>query len=272
MTLQEISSFLNQSLRFKLNEAQIILLINETHKLACDQDILTFKFWDNFLTTHQELLFKDTGYTDAVLADIGTEVSSSSGQTGTLISFDNTTRIWVVETIEVFVAGDTVTAGVTGTGDLLTGETFQQGHLGPYAWPTTPPVRSMNGVSNVTDQQIFGQRKDFILPDEGLNISNNSFRLRDDYGIIFDEFNPRNFYLPARNDEFAGTLTLINRPGLGETPRWVYFRQPEVITDIIADDSKVLIPETYHMNWVQCLIEALGFLRIRHSLQEGKSF
>ncbi len=258
MTLQEISSFLNQSLRFKLNEAQIILLLNQTHKLACDQDILTFRFWDNFLTTHQEILFDSVGYVNAIAGDIGLAVvGTNSGSTGTLISFDNTERIWVIETTEVFEGGEpiTITTG-TGAGSLITDSTFQQGHLGPYDWPISPPVRSMNGVSNVTDQQIFGQRKDFILPDEGLNISNNSFRLRDDYGIIFDEFNERNFYLPARIDQFARTLTLINRPGLDETPRWIYFRQPETITDILTDDSNVLIPETYHMNWVQCLIEA----------------
>lgn len=258
MTLQEISSWLNQALRFKLNEAQITLLLNETHKLACDQNVLTFKYWDNYLTTYQELILVSAGYTSVIASDIGkTVVGGSSGSTGTLISYDNSTYTWVIDTTEAFEEGEavTITAGV-GAGDLVTGDIYQQGHLGPYDWPTSPPVRKMNGVSNVSDGQIFGRTVDYILPDGSVNIDNQSLRTIDDYGLIFNQYNDRYFYLPARIDVFARTLTLINRPGLEESPRWVYFRQPETITDISADDNKVLIPETFHTNWVQCLIEA----------------
>lgn len=258
MTLQEISSWLNQALRFKLSEAQIILLLNETHKLACDQNILTFQYWDNKLTTYQELLFDSAGYVSAIASDVGLGVTGgTSGSTGTLISFDNTERIWVIETSNSFQAGETITVDAgTGTGALLTDDIFQQGHLGPYDWPTSPPVRKMNGLSNVTDGQIFGRRVDTVLPDGSVNVDNQSFRTIDDYGLIFNQFNERNFYIPARVDQFARTITLISRPGIGETPRWIYYRQPETITDILADDSKVLIPETYHTNWVQALIES----------------
>ncbi len=258
MTLQEISSWLNQALRFKLNESQITLLLNETHKLACDQNVLAFTYWDNYLTAYQEIHFATAGYTPAITTDVGKAVVGAiSGSTGTLISYNNTTLIWVLETEDEFIEGEgiTITAG-TGAGDLTSGSIYQQGYLGPYDWPTSPPVRKMNGVSNVTDGQIFGRNVDYVLPDGSVNQDNLSLRTIDDYGLIFNQYNERYFYLPARVDVFARTLTLINRPGLGVTPRWVYYRQPEPITDIMADDDKVLIPETYHTNWVQCLIEA----------------
>lgn len=258
MTLQEISSWLNQALRFKLNEAQITLLLNETHKLACDQNVLTFTYWDNYLTTYQELILDSSGYTNAVPGDVGLPVvGGASSSTGTLISYDNSTYTWVISTEDSFQEGEAVAiTGGTGAGNLTSGSTFQQGHLGPYAWPTSPPVRKMNGVSSVSDGQIFGKEADIIYPDGTYNPDHISLRTTDDYGLIFNQFNERYFYLPARIDVFARTLTLINRPSLGVTPRWVYYRQPETITDITADDDKVLIPETYHTNWVQCLIEA----------------
>lgn len=258
MTLQEISSWLNQSLRFKLNEAQITIILNETHKLACDQNVLAFQYWDNFLTTYQEILFDSVGYTPADPTDIGkTAVGGSSGSTGIIISFDNATFTWVIDTNSPFLEGEpiTVTTGI-GAGNLVSGDIYQQGYLGPYAFPASPPVRKMTGVSNVSDGQIFGEPFNFVLPYGTEQQNNNlSLRTRDDYGLIFSQYNQRNFYIPARIDNFAKTLTLINRPALKITPRWVYFRAPEKITDILNDDDKVLIPETYHMNWVQCLIE-----------------
>lgn len=255
MTLQEISSWLNQSLRFKLSEAQIILLLNETHKLACDQNILRFMYWDNFLTTFQELTFIEAGYVSSGAGGIGLPlVGLTSGAQGVAVSFDNDLRVWTVETSDQFEAGETIDLIGSGAGGVLeTDGVFQQGSLGPYDWPTSPPVRHMNGLSNVTDGQIFGQSTDFILPEGS---GNSSPLTRDDYGLIFSQTSGRNFYLPSRVDEFARTITLINRPGPGVNPRWVYFRSPEVITDLILDNPKVLIPDTYHMNWIQCLIEA----------------
>ena len=104
--------------------------------------------------------------------------------------------------------------------------------VGPYAFPTTVPVRKMIGVTAVTDADIFGTTTRYVSD-------------LDDYGMDLNIANERRFYEPGRIDAFARTFTFINDP---ETTanyyRWVYYRRPGNITSL--GSTTLIIPEEYH--------------------------
>ena len=241
MTLQQIMSFINQNVRFKLRTEQIIVIIDSVQKLAFDNDMVPFKYWDATQQIYLQIEFASAGYTNAVAGDIGLAVvGGTSGTSGTLISYDNTTRVWVVDAgdDDDYTAGEaiTITAG-TGAGDLLAAD-HQSQYRGPYAFPTDVPVRKMIGMTTYTDPQRFGTEP-FI----------------NDYGFGKYRYNERQFYQPATIDIFGKTLTLVNEPGRVDTYRWVYFRNSETITDITADDDLLLIPDAFHPNFLQACIK-----------------
>jgi hypothetical protein len=247
VTLLEIASFINQNTRFKLTEAQILILVDNVQKLAFDHDMIGFKYWEATQQIYVEISFQ-AGSTDPVASDIGKAVvGGTSGTSGTLISYNTTTDKWVVDVGNTanYTDGEviTITAG-TGTGTLLAADA-QVNFKGPYAFPTTVPVRKMIGMTTNTDPRIFGTEAVYL---DDLN----------DYGLVLNEYDERKFYKKARVDIFAKTMTLINEPNRDtDTYRWVYFRKPETITDLSADDSKMLIPEEFHMNFVQaCIAQA----------------
>lgn len=68
------------------------------------------------------------GYVSCVLTDIGKPVVGSvSGHTGTLINYDNTTRIWTVQTAQTYIATDVLSiTGGTGAGTVTTVTTIAQ--------------------------------------------------------------------------------------------------------------------------------------------------
>jgi len=248
MTLQEIASFINQNGRFKLISDQLVLLIDSVQKLAFDYDMQGFKFWDNTQQIYVEIEFASAGYTNAITGDVGKAVvGGTSATSGTLISFNNTTRKWVVDIGSTlnYTAGEaiTITTG-TGAGTLLAIDA-QVNFKGPYSWGSLSPVaRKMIGMTTFTDPRIFGTEAVF---EDDLN----------DFGLVFDDFDERRFFRNARLDIFAKTLTFINEPNrTDDVHRWVYFRKPDTITDLLAaSDSKMIIPEEYHMNLIQACIE-----------------
>jgi hypothetical protein len=256
MNLQEIASFINQNTRFKLVPDQIVLIIDSVQKLAFDNDMVPFKYWDATQQIYIEIEFASAGYTDAVVTDIGLPVVGAvSGTTGTLISYDNTTRKWVVDAgdDDDYTAGEAITiTGGTGAGDLLAVD-HQANYKGPYAFPTAVPVRKMIGMTTYQDTRIFGV--EVVYAHEVY-----------DYGLWLNQFNERTFYKSARIDPFAKTLTLIDEPGRVDTYRWVYFRNPETITDLDNDDDKLLIPDAFHMNLIQACISQANV-----STEDGES-
>lgn len=248
MTLREISSWINRNSRYKLAPDQIVLIIDMVNKLAVDQDMGAFKYWDNELTVWSEITLDSSGYTNCIASDIGKAVVGGvSGTTGLLKAYNNTTRKWAVATTDDFTAEEaiTITAG-TGAGDLED-EDYQEGYKGPYAFPTSPPVRKMVGITTFSDPRLFGTQYTYLSE-------------RDDYGVILPEYDERKFYSPARIDRFAQTYTFISAPSLDSdttTYRWVYFRGADDITDLDADDANLMVEDLFHMEFVQACI-AMG--------------
>ena len=75
------------------------------------------------------LTLMSTGYTDAIVGDIGKTVVSGA-KSGTLVSYDNAVYEWVITTTDTFVFGNavTITAGTgAGTAETFTTETVTFG-------------------------------------------------------------------------------------------------------------------------------------------------
>jgi hypothetical protein len=232
MTLQEIASFIQNTIRYKLSPEQVILIIDATQKLAFDNDSKMFLVWSTF-TPYFEIVFNSSGYSNAVDGDIGkTIVGADSGATGTVISYNNTTRTVVVNiTNGIEFTPDEQATIQTGSGEG-TVDTFQ-GHLGPYSAPTSPPTRKIWGITRETDNRIFGN-------DE-----------TNDYDFASNNFDSSTFFEQAREDNLNRTITLIQRPTMNAVYRWVYYRDAETITDTLtASDSKLLVPSRYHLQFI----------------------
>lgn len=239
MTLAQISSFVSAAIRNKLATAQIVLIMDAVQRLAFDENMKAFQVWDEVLTTYDVLTFGAT-YTNAVAGDLGkTVVGTTSGAEGTLISYDNTAKEWVISTTEDFTDGEAVTI-TTGTGAGTTDADYPQaGYVGPYAFPTTPAVRKFLGVTAVTDRAILGI--DPVYTSDA-----------DDYGLYLDTFMASRMFKPGRADEVGLTFTFAESPTHGTTYRWIYWREAPSIAGIAAgDNANLLIPARYHFNFVQ---------------------
>jgi hypothetical protein len=242
MTLVQVSSFINQAIRSKLTTDQIVLIMDAVQKLGFDENMQAFQVWTEDLTTYDTLSFAASGYTNAISGDIGkTVVGATSGATGTLIAYDNTAMTWRVSTADDFFASEAISI-TTGTGaGALAAADWQLGYVGPYAFPTDPPVRKMWGVTSVTDRAIFGVDPVYIAD-------------ADDYGAVLDTYMDSRLLKPGRADDLGETFTFANSPSHANTYRWVYWRDAPDIADT-SSDSSFLIPDRYHFNFVQACVK-----------------
>ena len=247
MTLQEMSSFIQNALRYKMSTAQVILLIDAVQKIAFDEDQNIFKIWSSF-TPQFTLTFSSGGYTSAVAGDVGKTVTDGTA-TGVLISYDNTARTWNItssnDTAFTDSAAVTITAG-TGAGTLASSSSFV-GYKGPYDAPTSPPCRKIWGVTRETDARIYG----------------NDGTITTDYDFSSDFYDPSRLFEQARVDNINSQITLIQAPTLNSVYRWVYWRQAPTITGIDSgDDASMLIPSTYHFQFINaCLLQSNIIIR-----------
>lgn len=245
MLLADAAAMINRAIRFKLHPANIIVLMDAAQRYAFDCDLEQFKYWGETLTPKYYIEFLSTGYTNAIAGDIGkTVVGGTSGATGTLVSYNNTTRKWLLTTSSDFTNGEaiTITTG-TGAGTLIaTGA--QTGYTGPYTYPTTVPVRKMWGVTAETDLRIFNADTTEQYP-------------MNDFDFIPRVYDPHKLLQPGRKSDIDGTFTFISEPALPASEvvyRWVYWRNPPTISDTTTA-STFIIPAAYHMNFVNAAIK-----------------
>lgn len=249
MLKAQILSWINQAIRFKLHPDQIILIMDAAQRMAFDHNCHAFLVWTESFTPYALLSFT-SGYTNAVTADVGkTVVGGTSGATGLLVSYDNDAETWVVDLTDdaiPFEDGEAVTI-TTGTGAGTLGATDGEGvsgYLGPYAAPTDPPCRKIWGITTETDGRFFGTDESLRTP-------------MDDFDFVGRTFNPKNVFKPGREDNLNKTFTFAQAPTIGVTYRWVYWRDAPTIStsDDMADETKILIPAAFHMNYVNACIK-----------------
>lgn len=245
MLLADAAAMINRALRFKLHPANIIVLMDAAQRYAFDIDLQQFLYWGATLSPKYYLEFLSTGYTSAVVGDVGdTVVGGTSGATGTLDSYDNTTRKWLLTTTDDFTDGEAITiTGGTGAGTLIASGA-QTGYKGPYTYPTTVPVRKLWGVTAETDLRIFGADTTEQYP-------------MDDFDFVPLTYDPTKLFQMGRKDDIGATFTFINEPALPASEveyRWVYWRNPPTITDT-STASTFIIPAAYHMHFVNAAIK-----------------
>jgi len=245
MLLADASAMINRAIRFKLHPANIIVLMDAAQRMAFDIDLQQFLYWGATLTPKYYLEFLSSGYTNAVVGDVGdTVVGGTSGATGTLDSYDNTTRKWLLATSDDWTDGEAVTiTGGTGAGTLIA-SSAQTGYKGPYTYPTTVPVRKLWGVTAETDLRIFGADTTSQYP-------------MDDFDFVPLTYDPTKLFQMGRKDDIGATFTFINEPALPASEivyRWVYWRNPPTIADT-STASTFIIPAAYHMNFVNAAIK-----------------
>lgn len=234
----------NRALRFQLHPANIIVLLDSAQRYAYDYDAPAFLYWSETLTPKYYIEFLSAGYTSAIAGDITkTVVGATSGATGTLVSYNNTTRKWLLTTSDTWTDGEavTITTG-TGAGSLIAAAA-QTGYVGSYAYPTTVPVRKLWGVTAEPDTRIFGSDTTTTFP-------------MNDFDFVPRTYNPKQIFKPGRKDDIGATFTFIDSPALPSTTnsyRWVYWRNPPAITDLTTA-STLTLPATYHMNLVNAAI------------------
>lgn len=245
MLLADISAQINRSLRFGLHPANIIVLMDAAQRYAFDYDSPAFLVWTATLTPKYYIEFLSAGYTSAIVGDIGkTVVGATSGATGTLVSYNNTTRKWLLTTSSTWTNGEavTITTG-TGAGSLIA-TAAQTGYTGSYAYPTTIPVRKLWGVTAETDVRIFGTDTTTQFP-------------MNDFDFAPRTFDPKQLLKPGRKDDLGQTFTFIDSPALPSTNavyRWVYWRAAPTISDLTTE-ATLLLPATYHMNLINAAIK-----------------
>jgi len=247
MTLEEISSLMSRATRFKVGPEELVLSCDSVQKLAFSENLIAFREYETNMTIYMEIEFLSAGYTSAVIGDIGKAVvGGTSATSGTLISYNNTTRKWVINlaAADDYTASEaiTITTG-TGAGTLLATE-FQIGFKGPYDYPTSPPVRKMHGITTNTDARIYGT--DIVYTDD-----------QNDYGLYLEDYNERKFYKAGRINEIDQEYTFTTSPNRTDTFRWFYWFKPTTISDLTtgaAGDGALAIPDTYHGNYAQACI------------------
>lgn len=235
----------NRAVRFKLHPAQVLILMDAAQRYAFDYDCPAFLYWGETLTPKYYIEFLSSGYTSAISGDIGkTVVGGTSGATGTLVSYNNTTRKWLLTTSSTWTNGEAVTI-TTGTGaGTLIAAAAQTGYVGSYAYPTTIPVRKLWGVTAEPDTRIFGSDPTITFP-------------MNDFDFVPLTFDKTALFKPGRKDDIGQTFTFIDSPALPSTTnsyRWVYWRNPPAITST-SDETKLLIPYTYHLNYINACIK-----------------
>lgn len=246
MTISEIVTACQAAYgaRFQVSETIILQFINTIQQIAFNRDLDAFLWYGDYLTVYQEITLESGGYTNCVAADIGKEVTDGTG-TGTLISYDNTKRKWVVDTSDTLTGALTITTGV-GAGTL----SAQVVSKGPYSWASLAPnlgsltpfttsagVRRMMGVTRITDPQFFGNPVTSVIYD---------------YGFSVNSVDRRSIYENVRKNDMFKTISFIDEPATeAETYRWVYYMRPPTISaKTTADDANLLIPEEFHQTLV----------------------
>ena len=255
MNLTEVASLINQNLRFKVETDQMSKIIDVAQKLAFNTDLELFKVYKT-ITLYTEVPVLESGFT-VVEDDIGTTVTqATSGFTGTLRGYfnDSTNSRWSL-VIERDNSSDdwnaanyaiTNTLSLAATSDSTKDQADATDFQGPYPFPTSPPVRKMWGITTVTDEQIFGSQYIYVSD-------------RDDYGLLLSDFDERRFLQPARVDPFKGWITIKQNVSIDADDnkyRFVYWRNPETITDFTSDNDKFLIPDAFQMEFVELCVLA----------------
>lgn len=247
MTLQEIQNLAHAEYgnRYQITPAQFLRYFNIVQAMAFDQDLEAFKDYSNTLTILTQLNV-DTFSAAPVAGDIGkTVVGTTSGNTGTLVYYENGARTILAVELDGddFEDGEafTITTG-TGAGTLESTDAVET-YKGPYDFPSDPLCRKLLGVTRLTDAQLFGVETTTTGDDYGLVTSANLEKIWE-RGRVSMRGSTR-------------TFTFIEEPEIDTDDaiyRWVYFIRPPVITTVSSDTNFWIHLEHHWLTFYQAVI------------------
>jgi hypothetical protein len=241
--------------RYLIDRTTILLYHNIIQKEAYNRDLGAFLVWDNTILVKREMTFSSTGYTSAISGDITkTVVGDDSGATGTLVSYNNTTRVWIVTPVSgTFTATEAVTI-TTGTGAGT--QESNEGYKGPYSISSsTKPCRKIYGVTTLSDGQLMNGAP------IGQNFTTLLGRGVDDYGQSKSSNSPIygfTTWMNGRIDNLNNTFTFLTAPvDTSEYYRLVYYMDAPTIEDE-DDNDHFIIPERFRYSVIVGGVAALA--------------
>jgi hypothetical protein len=132
--LEEVTQQYGQNLCEMMLKVEAIAEIGTTNPSVIQEQLLGDAIKIMTAPPYLMLVFKTAGYTDAVTGDIGKTVTGAgTGDTGTLIRYNNTTRQWTIKpdaAADTFDASEAVTI-TSGTGAGTTDQAAEQVHVTP---------------------------------------------------------------------------------------------------------------------------------------------
>lgn len=244
--------------RYLLERSTILMYINVIQQHAFNKDLDCFLVWDNYLTINKKFTFSSGGYTNAVSGDVGkTVVGTTSTATGTLVSYNNTTKIWIVTPVSgTFLSTEaiTITTG-TGAGTLSALENYK----GPYTISSsTQPIRKILGVTTLTELQFLYPFNNYLPMQSSLvGMGVTDYGWYGNYTTSFD--NDRYKWITGRIMNFENTFTFINNPDItANIYRIVYYKNPVDIIDEDDTAGNYIIPDRFRHSLVVTGVEALA--------------
>jgi hypothetical protein len=244
MTLQEMVTAVQGAFgsRFQDSTSLVLQYLDTVQKVALNRDMRNFMWWNDYLTINTAVVLSASGFTSWVAGDVG-KVLSSGTATGTIISYNNTTR-----TAQVTVLTGTTFSGAVTTTAGTGGGTFssQAVSKGPYSWASLTPnfgsltpysssgsagVRRMLGVTTATDSELYGE---------------TNLALLNDYNFILGTYDKRAIFEIVTKYDMQKVLFFVDTPDTTENLyRWVYYIRPPTL-GLVTDDNNVLIPSEFH--------------------------
>ncbi|MHA1882011.1 MAG: hypothetical protein ACTSUO_03085, partial [Candidatus Thorarchaeota archaeon] len=211
--------------------------------IECDGGTLTLV---SFNGTNRLLKLSSSGYTNCVSGDIGkTVVGSTSGDSGTLLDYNNTLRLWWVQTTDDFDQAEdvTITSG-TGAGTMLSGATTTQQN------PDSSEIILKNDTgSNITITK-FELRGTPLRAEKDIRVEHQDETITDDTEIVDKSVNGK--YMTSDSQ----AKTVVDRwVDFGKTSRkiftarvdWTPHIQPNAVVTFTPESglSKICVVVSY---------------------------
>lgn len=225
--------------------------MDSVQKTAFQKNTAAFLQYRNVLVIQQVLSFDSVDYRNPIDSDIGKTVTSDSGKTGTLVSFDNTAFTWNVVTTDSFLSGEEVTVNSGDGAAFLLADKYQIVFKGPYSAPTDKPCRKVWGITQRKPERFWLDWTAFCGLYWVNGLPNNG-----DYLSFWGNVSP---FETGLNDDLTNEFTFSFLPSEKATYYWVYWQNPPSITGF-DDASQLIIPEAYHLQYIQACNMARGMI------------
>lgn len=247
----EIASFINIAANNQLSPEQVTLIMDNVQKTAFQKNTAAFLQYRNILKVYTPITLVASPYTSPSSDDIGRTVSDASTGAGILRAYDSSIFTWYIEVTAPFTNGLVIGVdGGTGGGTISKVET-ELGYIGPYSAPTDKPCRKVWGITQRKPERFWLDWISFCGLYWVNGLPNNG-----DYLSFWGAVSP---FETGLNDDLTNEFTFSFRPSLKAVYYWVYWQNPPSITGL-DDASQIIIPEAYHLQFIQTCNMARGMI------------